>query len=104
MAELTKDADKVLCIIYKQYLSNIKNGNSKVSSNSFEENFHESDKILSRWHPDDVSNSVLELGRKKYLKIYIGGNFLLTDQAIIYMENRFKNGLHEVIELVSKFV
>ena len=32
------------------------------------------------------------------------GNFWLKDEAIIYMENRFKNGLSEVLEYVGKMV
>lgn len=104
MSELTKDADKMLCIIYKQYLSKIQNGNSKTASNEFEEDFYKDDKLLSNWHPDDVTTTLLELGRKSYLKIYIGGSFNLTDRAIIYMENRFKKGLTELIDFISKFI
>jgi hypothetical protein len=46
----------------------------------------------------------LELGQKKYLKIYITGDFEITNQAIIYMENRFKNGLLDLVDFVTKFI
>lgn len=104
MPELTKDADKMICIIYKMYLEKIKTGMSKVASNAFEEDFYKSDKLLSKWHDDVVTMTFLELGQKEYLKIYITGNFEITNQAIIYMENRFKNGLLDVVDLVSKFI
>lgn len=104
MPELTKDADKMICVIYKMYLEKIKSGISKAASNAFEKDFYKSDKLLSKWHSDDVTSTFLELGQKKYLKIYISGNFEITNQAIIYMENRFKNGLLDLIDLVSKFI
>ena len=104
MPELTKDAEKMLCIVYKMYLEKVKSGMSKTSSNSFEEDFYKSDSVLSRWHTDDISMTLLELGRKGYFKIYIGGNFLMTDQAIIYMENRFKDGFVAVTDFISKFI
>jgi hypothetical protein len=46
----------------------------------------------------------MELGQKKYLHVYIGDEFELDDNAIVYMENRFKNDLTEVIDIVSKFI
>lgn len=104
MPELTKDADKMICVIYKMYLEKIKSGMSKTASNAFEEDFYRFDKLLSKWHPDDITTTFLELGQKGYLKIYISGNFEITNQAIIYMENRFKNGLLDLIDLVSKFI
>ncbi|WP_455258997.1 hypothetical protein [Ruminococcus sp.] len=104
MPELTKDADKMICIIYKMYLEKIKSGMSKVASNAFEEDFYKSDKLLSKWHPDDITTTFLELGQKGYLKIYISGNFEITNQAIIYMENRFKNGLLDLVDFVTKFI
>lgn len=48
MPELTKDADKMICIVYKMYLEKIKSGMSKVASNAFEEDFYKSDKLLSK--------------------------------------------------------
>lgn len=104
MAELTKDADKMLCCLYKEYLQRIKLGNSKSSSSLFKMEYAKSDSVLSQWHNDDVYATRNELQRKGLLKTYISGNFVLTDNAIIYMENRFKNGLSEVVDLISKFI
>ena len=38
------------------------------------------------------------------IEMYIVEGFSLTDAAIIYMENRFKNGVSEVLEYVGKFI
>lgn len=104
MNELTKDADKMLCIIYKQYLNKVEDGNSKTASREFKEDFYTSDRTLSHWQEDDIATFLIELGKKGYLKIYFGGNFFLTDKAIIYMENRFKKGLSEVVDFITKFI
>lgn len=32
------------------------------------------------------------------------GNFDILDSTIVYMESRFKNGLSDVLDLISKFI
>lgn len=101
---MTKDADKMLCCLYREYLNRIGIGNSKTSSRDFKSEYVESDEVLSKWHPDDVDTTRNELKRAGYLKVFITGNFQLTDDAITYMENRFKNNLNEVTDFISKFI
>lgn len=101
---ITRDADKMLCCIYKMYLSRRKAGSAKVDAIRFSEDFYNEDKELSSWPYSDVSFTLLELAKAGAVKIYIGGNFNLLDSAIIYMENRFKNGLSEVLDFIAKFV
>lgn len=36
-----------------------------------------------------------------FIKIYIDGSFKITKELVIYMENRFKNGLNEVMDFIS---
>ncbi|WP_368295646.1 hypothetical protein [Enterocloster citroniae] len=102
--ELTKDADKMICCIYKSFLQIRKDGGSKPSARRFAENYFSTDKILSSWLDEDLDDTMLELARAGLIKIYIGGNFDLTDQGIIYMENRFVNGLKEVSDFIAKFI
>ena len=102
--DLTNDATKMICLIYKSYLELRKSGNPKAIARRFSEFYFSSHKTFSTWHPDDIRDTFLELARKGLLKIYIGGNFDLTDAAIIYMENRFKNGLTEITDFISKFL
>lgn len=102
--DLTKDADKMICCIYKTFLQRRKNGNSKSFARQFDENYFSTDKFLFSWHNDDLNDTLLEIARAGLVKIYIGGNFELTDQGIIYMENRFINGLKEVSDLITKFI
>lgn len=104
MTELTRDSDKMLCCLYKEYLGRRKLGNSKRNSRRFTKEYCSNDFILSSWCRSDISDSIMELGQKKYLKVYIGGDFELTDSAIIYMENRFKNNIVELTDFISKFI
>ena len=102
--ELTKDADKMICVIYKSFLQSRKNGHSKAEARRFSESALKSFSTFESWHPQDINDTLLEIGRKGLVKIYIGGDFELTDSGIIYMENRFKNGLLEVTDFISKFI
>jgi hypothetical protein len=102
MIELTKDADKLSCCIYKQFLEKRKSGISKFESKKFEETFYKNDKHIGNWHDSDVTETLIELSKAKYIKLFISGSFIIEDSMIIYMENRFKNGLLEVLDILSK--
>ena len=102
--ELTKDADKMICIIYKSFLQERKSGRSKAEARRFNKDELKTFPDFKSWHPQDITDVLLEIGRKDLVKIYIGGTFELSDSGIIYMENRFKNGFLEVADFVSKFL
>lgn len=102
--QLTNDADKVICYIYKDFLQSRKNGLSKAEARRFPENYHKQHKSLSKWADSDFSDTILELGQKDLITIYLGGTFELTNDGIIYMENRFKNGLIEITDFITKFI
>lgn len=101
MTELTKDADKVICCVYKEYLERRKSGMSKSQAKEFDGNFYRNVKALSKWNSSDVSDTLQELHNKQYIKKNIIGDFSLLDDAVVYMENRFKNGLSEVMDFIS---
>lgn len=102
--ELTKDSDKLACIVYKEYLSRRKLGESKANAKRFNFNFYSEIKALSNWHPDDIAETINELKRANFVKKYVDGGFILLDDFVIYMENRFKNGFVEVTDFISKFI
>ena len=101
---MTKDADKMLCCLYREYLNRINAGSSKTSARKFTTEYIDSDKILSEWHPDDVYTVRNELKRTGYLNVNIIGNFEFSDEGITYMENRFKNNINEVADFLTKFI
>lgn len=104
MPELTKDADKVICCIYKEYLERRKSGISKSEAKEFGGNFYKNIKALSNWSSADMSDTLRELHDKEFIKKNVIGDFSLLDSSVIYMENRFKKGLEEITDFISKFI
>ena len=102
--ELTKDADKMICCIYKTFLQRRKDGINKSQAAQFEDTYFSTDNKLSSWPYGDISDTLFEINKKKLVKSNICGGFKLTDNGIFYMENRFKNGLSEVIDFLSKLI
>lgn len=104
MISISKDADKLLCVLYKEFLNRRKNGMAKADARHFDDGIIESFDTISDWLPSDISDAMLELARADFLRITIGGDCDLKDSAIIYMENRFKDGLKEVLTFISNFI
>ena len=102
--QITKDADKMACLIYKCYLGKRKNGESKSSAKHFSSDFHSGISELSTWDYDDIAETINELKRAGFIRKYIDGGFVLLDDFIVYMENRFKNGVKEVTDFIAKFI
>jgi hypothetical protein len=101
---MTKDSEKVLCYIYRDYLNKIKKGQSKTSARKFSSEFSSSCNSLTKWHPDDIDTAINELDHLGYLRTNILGEFQLTDDAVTHMENRFKNRIVEITDYISKFI
>ncbi|QIK56633.1 hypothetical protein G7059_01615 [Erysipelothrix sp. HDW6A] len=102
--ELTKDQSTYLVAVYKMYLDKIKDGQSKSQASNFESGFWKNSKYLMTWHPDDISQVHMQLSKIGLFKTWIMGDFVLQPDAIFIMENRFKNGLKEVVEFLTKFI
>lgn len=102
--ELTKDSDKLACIVYKTYLEKRKDGQSKANAKHFNFDFAAVTPQLSKWNPSDIEETLNELKRANLIKKYIDGGFALQDSFIVYMENRFKNGLSEVLDFINKLI
>lgn len=99
---MAKDTDTILCFIYKTYLERIKSGISKTQSNEFDDNIFASDKNLSSWNAEDIENCLIELHRQKLITRNIIGEFSLTTDALLQMENRFQNNLEKVLDILIK--
>lgn len=105
---ISRDADKLLCILYKSFLEKRKSGQSKVNAKFFgsSRNIHED--LLPSWIFEDVDDTCRELSQNEFLDCLWGDNIAyqvwLSDKAITYMENRFKNGLSEVISFLANLL
>ena len=104
MAQLTNDAEKMLCSLYKVYLNRRKDGFSKSEAREFEESYFHANEPFSRMDIDDVYDTMQELHRHDFLFMDITGNCELTSDAIAHLENRFKNGLVDVLSFLAQFI
>ena len=101
---LTKDANKMICCVYKAFLERRDAGNIKREARRFASDYFSIDKILSKWTESDCNDTLIELAGQGLLKVYIGGNFEMTDLGIAYMESRFKNSVKEVISFLAQLI
>ena len=104
--KLTKDSDFLICLLYKEYKRKLKEGvdKSKAKSMGSSKEIHES--LIGKWSFENVEETCRELSRVDFLEVfYADGTFYtvdLTDDAIIYMENRFSNGLQGVLDRIEQ--
>ncbi len=94
--KLTKESRKVLKSIYDIYCKRRKMGQSKSASVYFDADT--ADGI------EGFSDAILELSNAKFLKLFITGDFEITDQAILFMENFTKETISKWLEFGSNFI
>jgi len=104
--QLTKEADALICLLYKEYLQKRKNGTPKAQAKFFDSSIEIQAKIIPTWTPEDTDETCWELHRSGLLNCLkadcIAYMSQLTDEGIIYMENRFKDGLDSVLDYLGK--
>lgn len=104
MTELTKDADQMVCTLYKVYLERRQNGINKFNAKHFNFNELRSNPAFYEWIDEDIKETIAEIKRAGFGTMYLDGSFMANDQFIVYMENRFKNGISEVVDFITKFL
>lgn len=105
---LSNDNDFLICVLYKEFIKKRKNGVSKSvarwlgSSDEIQEN------LMSNWSKEDVATACWELHSKGLLQCSPGDDIAyttyLTDEGIIYMENRFSDKIEKILDYISKFI
>lgn len=106
MDDLTNEQKRLLVSMYQEVLRR-QPALSMEQANSFKN----SDQLIELFSLDMSSKYVSELcwklKTKGYIACYRGDNLAndisLSDQTIIYMENKFKNGLKDVLSFLSTF-
>ena len=105
---LTKEAEKTLCMLYKDYLVKRKAGSPKSLANYWDTSHVIHESLLPKWLFKDVDDTCRELSRSQMINCGWGDNIALcisiSDSGMIYMENKFKNGLKDVISFLSNFI
>lgn len=106
--KLTKDSDRLICLMYKEYLQRRKAGVAKGKAKSLGSIDDICNTFLPKENHENILETCRELGRASMLRNRYASNIIyqsfLTDEAIIYMENRFKDGLKGVANFLSQFI
>lgn len=102
--ELTKDSDKLVCYLYREYLSRRKSGIDKSNAKHFSFQEIHNLPIIHSWSESDTKATIAEISRADFGKMYLDGGFMANDRFIIYMENRFKKGFVELTDFIAKFI
>ena len=106
--QLTKDAQTILYVLYKEYADRRKHGFSKSKS----KRFNSASFIQENFFPDlpleDVEDSLRELGRNNFLDNFYADNTVyfcaLSDYGISVMETQKQDALLNLASFLIKFV
>lgn len=104
--KLTKDSDYLLCSLYKDYLRKRADGIPKTAAINVGGSEEIQKEIFPKWSVEDVDATCRELCNAGMLKGFAADNIVyeatLSDQAIIYMENRFERNINTVMDYIIK--
>ena len=101
--KLTRDAEKLVAVLYKSYLEKRKAGESKSDAKLCDPD-EVRNQYLPKENPDDFAETLNEVFRVFPCKRFIDGGFVISDSLIVYMENRFRNGLIDIASFLTQFI
>ena len=97
MNELSKNANKLRHVLYKEYLKRIKNGSSYRDAIMIGGSDYIGKVLTNKWNKEDLNDICKELDRNKYVNCeYNDGSvsmLILLDNTIVYGQNRVSSGL-----------
>lgn len=100
--QMTNSTRAFLCLIYKEYLTRLKNGATRQEAKDFAGNKKCAEALFPSASPADIGEAISELKQLGFIKLYFGQNFLLENAAIIYMENLFPSGIADILRGTEK--
>lgn len=107
MNDLTNEQKRLLISMYKEVLSR-QPALSMDRANYFENSDQLIELFSLNMSSDYASELCWKLKSKGYINCSSGDDLAneisLCDQTIIYMENKFKNGLKDVLSFLSNFI
>ena len=99
---MTKNADKLVCIVYKIYLERQKQGLSGSESVEVGTTGDMQKAHFKEWAEIDIGDLCDELKETGYLTKDILGNITLLPKGIEYMEGRFKRKINQLLDYIEK--
>ncbi len=104
--QLTKDADYLLCLLYSKYKSRMQQGFTKAESRTFKNLSEIQSYVNYKWVCEDTFEICCELCRNNMIHCMFYDNTIfnlqLTDNAIIYMENRLSDKTFNLLQHISE--
>lgn len=92
---ISRDADALISVLYKVYLDRRKSGTPKEQALFFSDSHYIHENLMPKWGFEDVDSTCWELHEAGLLSCLPGDGIaylvMLTDQAVIYQENRFQD-------------
>ena len=107
MDDLTKEQQRFIIALYKEYLDRkLTMANEKAKS--LPDAAYIQEHIFPAYNLDEIRSICSALRQHGYItcKYYDNTVFFITitDKTIVYMENRFSNGLKEVVNFLINFI
>lgn len=97
---LSKDEEKLLGVIYKEYKARLKSGKSQREAVNFEFEWQRS--VLPDVETDYLVRLLSGIKREFGIRLYQRGSFLLNDRAIEYMESKKRKTAEKIIGEIAK--
>lgn len=104
--ELSKDADTLLCLLYKKYCESRRDGLPISDASYFgdDEAIHRN--IAPNWLLEDISDLCWVLNMSGLLDVQPGddkaNDVTITDAGISYLQHRFPKGLSQLLKFISE--
>ncbi len=99
---MSKDAQKSVGVFYKSYLERRKSGIGKNDAKLFKSDWPQI--FFPQETAEDMLDTLRELKKIFNLEVCIDGSFYLSDELIVYMENRFPDGVKDVLSFLAQFI
>ena len=105
--KLSKKAELLICLIYKEYLQRIKDGVSPDRANYYQNSAVIQEEIASKLTKEETASLCWTLFNNGFLNVGPGDNIAnyisLTDAGIAYMEGRFERKLEKISKYINLF-
>lgn len=103
---LTKDADALICVLYKEYLHRRNSGVSKADAKMFFNSEKIHDELMPKWPVEDIDDTCWELNRAGLLDCMPGEDSValavLSSDGVAYMEKRFQKNITSIVNYLGK--
>lgn len=102
--KLTKEADKLLAVMYSAYRARRKEGQGKSTARHFDGMYLASLPPCCDWPEEDFSGAMHELSRSGLVVENIIGDCDLSEKAVSILEDRVTDGLVDAASFVAQFI